>query len=105
MRLQCLIVSFYRTREINKILANEYLEQGEISKATKCFNKCVDVTSAMALELIKVCRVQNIDCIVAPFEADAQLAYLALKGMQYIVHFTLKLKECTTFFCEFFVSL
>ena len=60
----------------------QYLEKGENAKARKCFNKCVDVTSAMALELIKVCRVKNIDCIVAPFEADAQLAYLALQGRQ-----------------------
>ena len=34
----------------------------------------------MALELIKVCRAKNIDCIVAPYEADAQLAYLAIQG-------------------------
>jgi exonuclease-1 len=34
----------------------------------------------MALELIKVCRARNIDCIVAPYEYDAQLAYLAIQG-------------------------
>lgn len=29
---------------------------------------------------MKVCRARNIDCIVAPYEADAQLAYLAVQG-------------------------
>lgn len=38
----------------------------------------------MALDLIKVCRARNIDCVVAPYEADAQLAYLAIQGSIYI---------------------
>lgn len=63
-------------------MAREYLRQGNNSKARECFQKCVDVTSAMALELIKVCRARNIDCIVAPYEADAQLAYLAIEGIK-----------------------
>lgn len=40
----------------------------------------------MALDLIKVCRARNIDCIVAPYEADAQLAYLAIQGSKCIVN-------------------
>lgn len=71
---------YYRNRERNKIQAREYLRQGNNSKARECFQKCVDVTSTMALELMKVCRARNIDCIVAPYEADAQLAYLAVQG-------------------------
>ncbi len=70
----------FRNRERNKIQAREYLRQGNNSKARECFQKCVDVTSTMALELIKVCRGRNIDCIVAPYEADAQLAFLAIQG-------------------------
>ena len=73
-------ICLLRNRERNKIQAREYLRQGNNSKARECFQKCVDVTSAMALELIKVCRARNIDCIVAPYEADAQLAYLAIQG-------------------------
>lgn len=70
----------FRNRERNKIQAREYLRQGNNSKARECFQKCVDVSSTMALELIKVCRARNIDCIVAPYEADAQLAFLAIQG-------------------------
>ena len=34
----------------------------------------------MALDLIKACRAKNVDCIVAPYEADSQLAFLSLRG-------------------------
>lgn len=39
----------------------------------------------MALELIKQCHQMNIDCIVAPYEADAQLAYLNISGIADVV--------------------
>ena len=44
----------------------------------------------MALELIKVCRAKNIDCIVAPYEADAQLAYLAIQGISFFSYMPCK---------------
>jgi exonuclease-1 len=40
----------------------------------------------MALQLIKACRAKNVDCIVAPYEADAQLAYLNLQGKYFSFH-------------------
>ena len=45
-------------------------------KAMKLFQSSLDVTHEMALNLMKVLRAQNIDYIVAPYEADAQLAFL-----------------------------
>lgn len=46
----------------------------------------MDITHEMALKLIKRCREINVDCIVAPYEADAQLAYLNKVGLaDYIV--------------------
>ncbi len=60
--------------------AREFLRQGKTGDARKCFQKCVDISSEMALELMKACRAKNVDCIVAPYEADAQLAYLSLQG-------------------------
>lgn len=47
--------------------------------------RSVDVTHKMALDLIKECRKINVDCIVAPYEADAQLAYLNKKGIAQVV--------------------
>lgn len=39
----------------------------------------------MALKLIKRCREINVDCIVAPYEADSQLAYLNLSNIAHLV--------------------
>lgn len=35
----------------------------------------------MALELMHECRKLDVDCIVAPYEADAQLAFLNVSGI------------------------
>lgn len=45
----------------------------------------MDITHKMALALIKECRKRNVDCIVAPYEADAQLAYLNIKNYAQVV--------------------
>ncbi|KAI8919082.1 PIN domain-like protein [Powellomyces hirtus] len=70
-----------RRREENRRLANQYMRSGQKSKAYECFQQCVDVTPRMAAELIKVLRKENIECIVAPYEADAQIAYLVKNGL------------------------
>jgi len=64
------------SRQINLLKGKQFLAQGNLSKARDCFVKCVNVTSEMALSVIKAARSKGIDCIVAPYEADAQLAYL-----------------------------
>ncbi|XP_077494051.1 exonuclease tos [Amblyomma americanum] len=64
-------------REINRQKAKQFLIEGKIQEARECYQRAVDVTSAMAHEVIKECRKRGIDYIVAPYEADAQLAYLA----------------------------
>ena len=35
--------------------------------------------------ILQVCRDNGVDCIVAPYEADAQLAFLNLKGIADII--------------------
>lgn len=79
-----------------------HLSQGRTQQAREFFVKCVDVTPAMAYQLIKVSRARTqkrtflsaadrslllqalraagVDYIVAPYEADAQLAYLERRG-------------------------
>lgn len=54
---------------------------GKVSEARSYFQRCVDITHLMALELIKACRKRNIDTIVAPYEADGQLAYLNIQNI------------------------
>ncbi|CAI5786477.1 exonuclease 1 [Podarcis lilfordi] len=55
--------------------------EGKLSEARECFACSIDVTHAMACEVIKAARARGIDCIVAPYEADAQLAYLNKTGL------------------------
>lgn len=77
-----LIVEFRsRQRQIAKQRAVEEMRKGNHSAASKYLRRCVDITHEMALRLIQCCRALNVDCIVAPYEADAQLAYLNKIGL------------------------
>lgn len=57
------------------------MRKGKHKDAQQMLRRCVDITHEMALELIKRCRAMNVDCVVAPYEADAQLAYLNKAGL------------------------
>jgi len=50
------------------------------SAAVEYFQKAVDVTPLMAHKCIKALQKMGVECIVAPYEADAQLTFLSLKG-------------------------
>jgi exonuclease-1 len=79
-----LIIKFYLNakskREETLQTAREYLRLGNSAEANNYFKKAVDVTPRMAFKFIQWLREQRIECFVAPYEADAQLAYLARTG-------------------------
>ncbi|KAK8870054.1 hypothetical protein IAR55_000624 [Kwoniella newhampshirensis] len=60
--------------------AKAYESQGRWRDARDCYTKCVDITPEMAYQLIKALRAENVDYVVAPYEADAQLCYLEREG-------------------------
>ncbi|KAF8137611.1 PIN domain-like protein [Boletus edulis] len=68
-------------REDNLAKANTLASQGKHSQAREFYVKCVDVTPQMAYQLIKVLRAEGIQYVVAPYEADAQMAYLERIGI------------------------
>ncbi|NXK94975.1 EXO1 Exonuclease, partial [Formicarius rufipectus] len=68
-------------RQANLLKGKQLLQEGRLSEARECFGRSVNVTHAMAHEVIKAARARGVDCIVAPYEADAQLAYLNKIGM------------------------
>ncbi|KAK1300906.1 Exonuclease 1 [Acorus calamus] len=70
-----------RTRKENLERALEHEAAGNSAAAYECYQKAVDVSPAMAFELIQVLKQENVDYIVAPYEADAQMAYLSLKKL------------------------
>uniref|UniRef100_A0A8C4F4I1 Exonuclease 1 n=1 Tax=Dicentrarchus labrax TaxID=13489 RepID=A0A8C4F4I1_DICLA len=68
-------------RETNLLKGRQLLREGKVSEARDCFTRCVNITPAMAHNLIKAARAKGVDCVVAPYEADAQLAYLTKYGL------------------------
>ncbi|KAG8700522.1 Rad2 nuclease [Ceratobasidium sp. 395] len=62
-------------------LAQTLEAQGRHSEAYEQYKKCVDITPQMAYQLIKALRAEGISYVVAPYEADAQLAYLEREGI------------------------
>ncbi|XP_077586459.1 exonuclease 1 [Stigmatopora nigra] len=72
-------------RETNLQKGRQLLRDGKLSEARDCFGRCVNITPTMAHDLIKVARARGVDCIVAPYEADAQLAYLTKAGLAHAV--------------------
>ncbi|XP_039436656.1 exonuclease 1 [Culex pipiens pallens] len=73
------------SRDSSKKRAAELLRMGKVEEAKSFLRRCVDITHSMALELIRECRKRNVDCVVAPYEADAQLAFLNKKGIAQVV--------------------
>ncbi|KFW00244.1 Exonuclease 1 [Eurypyga helias] len=68
-------------RQASLLKGKQLLQEGRLSEARECFGRSVNVTHVMAREVIKAARARGVDCIVAPYEADAQLAYLNKAGM------------------------
>jgi exonuclease-1 len=56
------------------------LRDGKRSEAIDCFQRSLDVTPEMAHKLMRSCRKAGVEVIVAPYEADPQLAHLANTG-------------------------
>lgn len=59
----------------------ELYKAGKISQAQQELQKAVDVTPLMARQLIEELRRLDVQYVVAPYEADAQLVYLEAKSM------------------------
>lgn len=68
-------------REESKRLGLELHRLGKISQSQNEFLKAVDVTPEMARQLIEELKKHGVQYVVAPYEADAQLAYLERKGI------------------------
>ncbi|CAL8094807.1 unnamed protein product [Calicophoron daubneyi] len=72
-------------KEVYRKKAAEYLLQGNREAAQECFQRSVFVTPKMAQDVLLAARNLGVDCIVAPYEADAQLAYLNRAGYADII--------------------
>ncbi|XP_035388854.1 exonuclease 1 isoform X2 [Electrophorus electricus] len=68
-------------RQSNLQKGKQLLRAGKTAEARECFSRAVSITPSMAHEVIKVARARGVDCLVAPYEADAQLAFLNKAGI------------------------
>lgn len=67
-----------RTSHLQK--AVEVLKRGEAKhEVVKMLQKAVDITPDISQQLVRRLQAEGIEYVVAPYEADAQLAYLSLQ--------------------------
>jgi exonuclease-1 len=63
-----------------------YLSQKlEMHKFAALHVKALDPPSDICIFCLQACRARGVDCIVAPYEADAQLAYLNKRGIAQVI--------------------
>ncbi|KAK8472571.1 hypothetical protein PHAVU_002G243800 [Phaseolus vulgaris] len=74
-----------RVRKDNFARAVEHESDGNSAAAYECYQKAVDISPQVALELIQVLKQENVQYIVAPYEADAQMTFLAISGQVDVV--------------------
>ncbi|KAL4870752.1 hypothetical protein BDV12DRAFT_43552 [Aspergillus spectabilis] len=67
-------------RKESKALGMELHRKGRTAEAYQEFQKAVDVTPLMARQLIEELKKMDVQYVVAPYEADAQLVYLEQHG-------------------------
>ena len=70
-----------KRRDESKALGLELYKDGKIAQAYQELQKAAAVTPSMARELIEELKRMDVQYIVAPYEADAQLVYLEQKGI------------------------
>ncbi|WWC85189.1 uncharacterized protein L201_000047 [Kwoniella dendrophila CBS 6074] len=73
-------VSRAKSRAENLDRARAMESQGRWREARDFYTRCLDITPEMAYQLIKALRAENVEYIVAPYEADAQLCFLEREG-------------------------
>lgn len=71
----------HKRREESKARGMELHKAGRTTQSYQEFQKAVDVTPLMARQLIDELKKLNVQYVVAPYEADAQLVYLEQKGI------------------------
>ena len=70
-----------RRKKSKRAEAVRFLQRGDRINAERALQACLDVTSDMRSRLILACKELGIEYVVAPYEADAQLAYLFREGL------------------------
>ena len=65
----------------NKDLAMKFAKEGNVDEAKKYFMRSLQLRSKMIDLLKDILKCLDIEFIVAPYEADAEIAYLVREGI------------------------
>lgn len=68
-------------KAVARLLVEQCLASNNLQEARKQMLRCLDVKFDIIQQVILYCKRENINYIVAPYEADAQLAYLNNNGL------------------------
>ncbi|GAD99400.1 exonuclease [Paecilomyces variotii No. 5] len=68
-------------RQESKQLGMDLYRKGRMSEAHQELQKAIDVTPYMARQLIEELKKMEVQYVVAPYEADAQMVYLEQQGI------------------------
>lgn len=66
-------------------MVEKCLASNNLSEARKYMLRCIDIKFDIVKQVINYCKREEIDYIIAPYEADAQLAYLNQNDCQFII--------------------
>ncbi|KAG7390541.1 Rad2 nuclease [Phytophthora pseudosyringae] len=70
-----------KSRQKNRELGIQHYNNKRFGEARKYFVRAADVSPYMAHRVIQRLKAQNVPYVVAPYEADAQLAFLVKNGL------------------------
>lgn len=65
-----------KVKKANIEKAQGFLEKGDEREARKYFSRAIKITKEMIYNAIDLCRQMKVDFILAPYESDAQIAFL-----------------------------
>ncbi|KAJ1668797.1 hypothetical protein IW140_000135 [Coemansia sp. RSA 1813] len=68
-------------RELRRKQGIELWNKGKRKEAFEMFQRCVEATPEMARAVVQELRAEGFQYLVAPYEADAQLAFLETQGI------------------------
>jgi exonuclease-1 len=70
----------HRSRDQARERARAHKRAGNMVAANECYQRAVDVSPEMAKAVIDRLKRDGFECVVAPYEADGQMAYLVRHG-------------------------
>jgi exonuclease-1 len=90
-------------RSANKLLARDAVHEGDTDKSTMHYKRAIAITPEIMRQVCSTLRENNIEFIVAPYEADAQLAFLSKQGL--VDRVISEDSDCIPYGCKKIVSV